>query len=52
MTEITIIIPTYNAEKYIIRCLDSIIKNNKFSKLIEILIINDCSTDNTINLID
>ena len=52
MTEITIIIPTYNAEKYIIRCLDSIIKNNKFSKLIEILIINDCSTDNTINLIE
>lgn len=42
---ISIIIPVYNGEKYIKRCVDSIIKQtyNNF----EIIIINDWSTDKT-----
>lgn len=42
---ISIIIPVYNAEKYIAECINSII-NQTYSK-IEIIIINDGSTDNS-----
>ena len=44
--DISIIIPAYNCEKYISRCINSII-NQKF-KNIEIIIINDGSTDSTL----
>ena len=46
---VTIIINVYNGEKFINKCLDSII--NQTYKNIEILIINDGSTDNTLNII-
>ena len=46
---ITIIINVYNGEKYIKKCIDSVI--NQTYKNIEILIINDGSTDNTLNII-
>ena len=45
---ITVIINVYNGEKYIKSCLESII--NQTYKNIEILIINDGSTDNTLNI--
>ena len=45
---ISVIINVYNAEKYIKKCLESII--NQTYKNIEILIINDGSTDNTLNI--
>lgn len=50
MTKISIIIPVYNGEKYIEKCLNSI-KNQTF-KDYEVLIINDGSKDNTKNLIE
>lgn len=43
---ISVIIPVYNAEKYIVRCLDSLVKA-KSNLPIEILIVNDGSTDNS-----
>lgn len=43
--KVTLIIPVYNAEKYIRRCLDSII--NQTYKNIEIICVNDCSPDNS-----
>ncbi len=46
----TIIIPVYNTEKTLSRTLDSVI-NQTFSNL-EIIIINDCSTDNSLELIN
>lgn len=49
MKDISIIVPIYNAEKYIKKCLDSIINQTK--KEIEIILINDGSTDNTENII-
>ena len=49
MADISIIIPAYNAEKYIKKCLDSLIKQTK--KEIEIIVINDGSKDNTEKLI-
>ena len=49
MKDISIIVPIYNAEKYINKCLDSIINQTK--KELEIILINDGSTDNTENII-
>ena len=46
---ITIIINVYNGEKYIKKCLESVIKQTY--KNIEILIINDGSTDKTLEII-
>ena len=46
---ISIIIPVYNVEKYLRKCLDSII--NQTYKNIEIIIINDGSVDNSKKII-
>lgn len=45
---ISIIIPVYNCEKYISRCLRSII--NQTYKNLQIIVVNDGSTDNTLNI--
>lgn len=45
---ITVIINVYNGEKYIKKCIDSVI--NQTYKNLEILIINDGSTDNTLKI--
>lgn len=45
----TVIIPVFNAEKYIYKTLRSILKNNKVK---QIIIVNDYSTDDTIKIID
>ena len=49
MCLVSIIIPSFNVEQYIGQCLDSIIvqKNNN----IEIICVDDNSTDNTVNII-
>jgi len=46
----SIIIPTYNVEKYVQACLASIV-NQTFQDL-EIIIVNDGSTDNSIHVIE
>lgn len=46
---ISVIINVYNGEEYIERCIDSVI--NQTYKKIEIIVINDGSTDNTVNII-
>lgn len=45
MKEITIVIPVYNQEKYLKRCIDSVL--NQTIDNYKILIINDGSTDNS-----
>ena len=40
---LTIIIPTYNMEKYLRRCLDSLIIDEEGMKQLEVLVINDGS---------
>lgn len=47
--DISIIIPCYNVEKYLAKCLDSLIKQTK--REIEFIVINDGSTDNTDQII-
>ena len=48
---ISIIIPVHNAEKYLGRCLDSVIKSLEKTKG-EILLIEDGSTDRTLEIIE
>lgn len=47
---ISIIIPVYNAEKYIEKCVDSLV--NQTYKNLEIILVNDGSTDNSGSLCD
>lgn len=49
MAEISVIIPVYNAEEHIIRCLDSICRNTY--KNLEIICINDGSQDKSSEII-
>lgn len=48
MNLISIIIPVYNAEKYINRCIKSIV-NQSYQEL-EIILVNDGSTDNSLSI--
>ena len=48
MTEITIIIPVYNAEKTLKKCLDSVKKQDY--KNYEVVIVDDCSTDSSLSI--
>ena len=47
---ISVIIPVYNMEKYLKRCIDSVI-NNTYKKL-EIICVNDGSTDNSLEILE
>lgn len=49
MKKISIIIPAYNVEDYIKQCLNSVLKQDMIDDL-EVIIINDGSTDNTYNI--
>lgn len=49
MTKVSVIIPVYNTEKYLEKCLDSVC--NQTLKDIEILCINDCSTDDSLRIL-
>lgn len=48
MSKITVIIPIYNSEFFLNRCLDSVIKQS-FTDL-EIILVNDGSTDNSLKI--
>lgn len=47
---LSVIIPTYNVEKYIVECVDSLLRQVKAPN--EILIVNDGSTDSTLALLE
>ena len=50
MIKVSVIIPVYNVEKYLERCLDSIMK--QAYQDFEVLCINDCSTDDSMEIVD
>ena len=43
----SIVVCTYNGEKYIKDCLNALIKQNYPKRKFEIIVVNDCSTDKT-----
>lgn len=49
MVKVSVIIPVYNSEKYLNKCLDSLV--NQTLRDIEIIIVNDGSTDNSEKII-
>ena len=49
MTDISIVVPIYNAEAYLNKCIDSLINQTK--KNIEIILVNDGSTDKSEEII-
>ena len=49
MTDISIIVPIYNAEKYLNKCIDSLVNQTK--KELEFILINDGSTDSSEDII-
>lgn len=50
MKKISVIVPVYNVEQYLEKCLDSIL--NQTLKDIEIIVVNDGSPDNSQKIID
>ncbi len=50
MTKVSVVIPVYNVEDYLEECLESII--NQTLKDIEIICINDGSTDNSLKILE
>ena len=48
--KISVIVPIYNAEKYLVRCLDSIIRQRYCN--LEIILVNDGSTDKSGSIIE
>ena len=48
--KVSIIIPIFNVEKYLSKCLESVIKQTL--KDIEIICINNGSTDNSLNILE
>ena len=49
MAKVSIIIPTYNVEMYLVECMDSVV--NQTLKDIEIICINDGSTDSSLEIL-
>lgn len=47
--KLSIIVPVYNVEKYIVKCISSLLEQNYDDY--EIIIVNDGTKDNSINLI-
>ena len=50
MKKVTLIVPVYNSEKYVGKCLDSIL-NQTYTNF-EILVVNDGSKDNSQKVIE
>ena len=47
---VSVIVPVYNGEKYIRRCLDSLL--HQTLENIQIIVVNDASTDNTLSILN
>ncbi len=48
---VSVIIPCYNAEKYIQCCLESIVNQTIGVEKLEIILVDDASTDNTVSIL-
>ena len=48
--KVSVVIPTYNAEKYLRECIESVLAQTY--KQIEIIAVNDGSTDNSLKILE
>lgn len=51
LDKISVIVPCYNVEKLIRRCLDSILSQTLTKARLEIICVDDCSTDGTLGIL-
>ena len=49
MKLLSIIVPTYNMEAYLVRCLDSV-TNKILPNTLEVIVVNDGSKDKSLNI--
>ena len=49
MTEFSVVIPTYNREKTIIRAIESVLQQTYHD--VEVVVVDDCSKDNTVQIV-
>ena len=49
--DISVIIPVYNVERYIERCIHSII-NQTYTESVECIVVNDCTPDNSMKIVE
>lgn len=52
MIELSFVIPAYNVEKYVERCLDSIYSQGIDQSMFEVIVVDDGSTDGTRSVLD
>ena len=50
--ELSIIVPVYNVEQYLEKCIESLVKQTLDKDKYEIIIVNDGSPDNSQDIID
>ena len=48
---ISVIIPIYNVEKYVERCILSIM-NQTYTESVECIVVNDCTPDNSMKIVE
>ena len=49
LKKVSVIIPCYNAEKYIRQCLDSVAEQTIGMEALEVILVNDASADDTLS---
>lgn len=49
---LTVVVPVYNMEKYLRKCLDSLILDNNLMPLLEVLVVNDGSKDGSLAIMN
>ena len=52
MIKVTVAIPVYNDDQFIEKCINSVLNQSLSSEFIEIICINDGSTDNSANILE
>jgi glycosyltransferase involved in cell wall biosynthesis len=50
--KISVIIPVYNVENYIRECLNSIVNQTIGIENIEVIVVNDCTPDNSMDIVE
>ena len=52
MYELSVVFPVYNVEKYVAQCLDSIVNQSIGIENIEVIIVNDATPDNSMEIVE